>query len=55
MGKRDFKSNYNPFIPNHLSIYSKQELQKIYYFISFGQTSENKLELELNFKKDELE
>jgi len=34
------------------TIYSKQELQKLYYCISFGQTSENKLELELNFKKD---
>jgi len=32
-------------------IYSKQELQKFYYC---SQTSENKLELELNFKKDEL-
>jgi len=37
-----------------LPIYSKQELQKFYYYISFGQTSENKLELELNFKNDQL-
>jgi len=34
--------------------FSKQELQKVYYCIFFGQTSENKLELELNFKKDKL-
>jgi len=33
-------------------IYSKQELQKLYYCVCFGQTSESKLELELNFKKD---
>jgi len=46
VGERDFKSNYN--------IYSKQKLQKFYYCISFGQTSENKLELVLNIKIDEL-
>jgi len=35
-------------------IYSKQELQKFCYYISFGQTSEHSLEIELNFKKDKL-
>jgi len=45
-GEKRFQEQLRP-------IYSKQELQKFYYCISFGQTSENKLELELNFKKDE--
>jgi len=44
-GEKRFQEQLQP-------IYSKQELQKFYYCISFGQTSKNKLEL--NFKKDEL-
>jgi len=49
VGKRDFKSNQNLFIP------SRNYKIFITNYIFFGQTSENKLELELNFKKDELE
>jgi len=45
-GEKKFQEQLQP-------IYSKQELQKSYFCISFGQTSENKLELEQNFKKDE--
>jgi len=47
VGKNYFKSNYNPFIPSRNN-------KILLLHISFGQTSENKLELELNFKKDEL-
>jgi len=46
-GEKRFQEQLQP-------TYSKQKLQKFYYCISFGQTAENKLELELNFKKDEL-
>jgi len=46
-GEKRFQEQLQP-------IYSKQEIQKFYYCISFGQNSENKLKLELNFKKDEL-
>jgi len=43
-GEKRFQEQLQP-------IYSKKELQRLYYCISFGQTSENKLKLELNFKK----
>jgi len=43
-GEKRFQEQLQP-------IYSKQELKKFYYCISFGQTYENKLELELNLKK----
>jgi len=50
----EYDSGEKKFQEQLQSIYSKQELQKFYYCKSFGQTSENKLELELNFKKDKL-
>jgi len=50
----EYNSEEKTFQEQLQPIYSKQELQKFYCCICFGQTSENKLELELNFKKDEL-
>jgi len=40
-GEKRFQEQLQP-------IYSKQKLQKLYYCICFGQTSENKLEIELD-------
>jgi len=34
------------------TLFFKKEIQKFYYCISFGQISENKLELELNVKDE---
>jgi len=47
VGKRDFKSNYNPFIP------SKNYKNFITAYLS-AKLLITKHELELNFKKDEL-
>jgi len=46
-GEKRFQDQFQP-------IYFKQDRQKLYYCICFGQTSENKLELELNFRKNKL-
>jgi len=45
----EYDSGEERFQEQLLPIDSKQERQKLYYCICFGQTSENKLDL--NFKK----
>jgi len=43
-GEKRFQEQLQP-------VYSKQELQKLYYCICFGQNSEKNFEFKLNFEK----